>query len=265
MSAIFDYIIAYEDRDSLHTSRWKITGVDTRDPGNTERGWLWMSTVDVSNAVTVSLFKDAAGSSKVMEGTGDISGIADAAVKVTLAEASLSGLSGEMYLEDYDDDTTLVPVLVTLCIDADLSEHWYDIDTLPSDIYSATNGMDIHCAAATKWALLQASQKFSDELGGHGGPEDRRLSSATRLVPDFRRIVVPDQLKEIATLRAIGLALGSAHQRHEDTMYSTLSDKYAEMLKDALDSMNLTFNVTPDTNDDADMSANTATIHPTRL
>ena len=43
MSRFEQYIICYEDRDELHTSRWLLEGVSTKADGNTHRGWLFMN------------------------------------------------------------------------------------------------------------------------------------------------------------------------------------------------------------------------------
>jgi len=261
----FEYGYCYEDRADIHTSRLKLLGMDTREPGNNERGWLWMSTVDTGGSLAVTFYKDQAGASSVMTGTSDISGIADAPVQVVLAEANSSGLSGEIWVHTHDADVTLNAVLVSLCVDEDLAICFADIDDLPDDVYSASEGLAFHCAAATRNTLLRASQLYSTQLGGHGGPEDRRLTGATRLVPDYRRLSVPDELKEVATFWALELALGSKHERHDETMYSELRDYYKECRNNAIDSWNLTFNLDPSDNDDADTTSNTTTSFPTRL
>jgi len=200
-----------------------------------------------------------------MMGTGDISGIDDDAVLVTLSEANSSGLSGEFYFESYSSDMTLNRLKVSLCVDADIAEEWQDLDDLPSDVYSSTQGMAIYCAAATRRTLLRVSQMYTEQLGGFGAPEDRRFDDATRSYPDFRRLISPDQLKETAVYWALELAMGSKHERHEDTMYSELRDYYAEKRAESMSAWNLTFNTNPSTDSDADTSKGIAMVQPTRL
>ena len=257
MSRLEQYIIPYEDRDELHTSRWLLEGVNTKSDGNTYRGWLFMKASDSAGTVTIELYKDPAlgADDKVAEGTADISGVADAPAQATLAVANDSGLSGSFYFESYTSDPAAdcVPVLACLCTDADLAEEWYDLDALPPEVYSVTEGMAAYCGAASKRVLLLVSQMYAEELGGYGGREHVHYTDVTRTTPDWRRLITPDQLKDAATCWALELAFGACHKMGETmTMYSGQRDHYAERRKDAISAWNLTFNLDPDGDEDAD-------------
>jgi len=268
MSRFEQYLICYEDRDEFHTSRWLLEGVSTKDDGNTYRGWLFMKCTKSGDTVTVQLYKDpACGSSDlVASGSADVSGVDDDPVKVSLSEQNSSGLSGSFYFEGYDSDNSdPVPVLVSLCVDADLAEEWYDLDALPKEVYSSSYGMAAYCAAATRKVLLLVSQMYAEELGGYGGREHVHYRDATRSLPDWRRIIVPDQLKEAAVCWALELAFGSCHKLAEETMYSQLRDRFEQRRKDAIAAWNLTFNVDPDSDQDADRLKSITAVRLTRL
>lgn len=250
------YVVPYEDRDLLHTSRWLLEGINTKAGGNIYRGWLFMTAVQADDVVTIELFKDPAlgDDNKVANATPNIATIADAPIKVTLAEQGSSGLTGTFYLESYaaDPPATGVPILVSLCTDIDLAEEWYDLDSLPGEVYDPTNGMAIHCAAASKRVLLLVSQMYAEELGGYGGREHVHYTDVTRTTPDWRRLIVPDQLKDAATCWALELAFGACHKMGEVTMYSELRDRFAQRRAAAISAWNLTFNLDPDVDQDAD-------------
>jgi hypothetical protein len=230
-------------------------------------GWLWMNAVRTDDTLAVDLYRDAAceAGDKVATGSADISTIAEGPVKVALSPANDSGMSGELFVESCLSDVGDAAVLVSLCVDADLAEHYHRIDAFPSDVYDPTSGMARHCAAATRKTLLLASQMYADQLGGFGGPEDRRLAAAAREVPDFRRIVAPDQLKEAAVHWALMLAAGSCHDRAQETIFSRMRDYHDAKRKEAIAAWNLTFNMDPDVDDQADQSRSTAMVRSTRL
>lgn len=266
--AKFDYPIPYEDRDEFHTSRWALSGVNTTDDGNLDAGWLWMLCVDSDDTVTVTLYKDAAcaADDAVATGTADISGIDDAAAKCALAASNASGLTGEFYFESYtDDNASAIPVCVSLCVDADLAEEYRNADSLPPDVYDATNGMAAYCAAASRKTLLLVTQLYAEECGGYGAPEHRHIPAATRTYPRLSVIANPDQLKDAAVHWALMLAFGSCHETARDTMYSTLRDYHDEKRKEAIGSWNLTFNSDPDADADADEQASAGGVRPIRL
>lgn len=251
----FDYCIAYEDRTEVHTSRWSLSGVNTKAAGNTDNGWLWMTAVDSANTAAVTIYKDAACAvgDKVASGTSDISDIADGACACALTEQNSSGLSGSFHFEAYvDDPTVAVPVLVSLCVDADLAIEYINIDDLPSEVYDSTNGMANYCAAATQKVLLLASQMFKEELGGFGAPEHPYHTVASRSYPDYRRIAAPDQLKDAAVHWALMLAFGACHERAASTMYSENREYHDKMREQAIGAWSLSFNTDPDSDEDAD-------------
>jgi len=268
MATVEQYVISYEDRDEVHTSRWKLMGLNTKAAGNTYGGWLFLVATKSGDDATFSLYKDPACASayKVAEGTADVSGVDDAPVKVTLAEANSSGLAGSVYVEDYDSDPSdIIPILVTLCVDTDLIEEWYDIDSLPSEVYDETYGMASHCVAASRKALLLVSQMYAEELGGYGGREHMHYLDATRASPDWRRLIVPDQMKDAAACWALELAFGACHKLAADTMYSALRDRFEQRRKDAIAAWNLTFNVDPDSDQDADSMKSGNAVRLTRI
>lgn len=267
MGRFEQYLICYEDRDDLHTSRWLLDGVSTAAAGNTHRGWLFLTAGRTGQTVTLELYKDpdCGAGDKVATGSADVSAMG-AAVKVDLTEANDSGLSGQVYLESYAaDPPSSVPVLVSLCTDADLAELWRDIDSLPSDVYDAACGMAAHCAVATRRVLLLAGQMYAEELGGYGGPEHVHYAGATRMDPDWRRLIVPDQLSEAAACWALELALGSCHSMAEETMYSQLRDHFAQRRREAVGGWNLTFNTNPDADADADASKSPSAVRLSRI
>lgn len=269
MSRFEQYIISYEDRDVFHTSRWLLEGVNTKSGGNTYRGWLFLKCVKTGDNVVATLYKAAAcgGSDDVaVSSATDVSGIADAPVQITLVEAESSGITGKFFLESYaEDNADAVPVLVSLCTDIDLAEEWYDLSALPATVYDATNGMATHCAAATKKVLLLVSQMYAEELGGYGGREHVHYPNVDREGPDWRRLIVPDQLKDAATCWALELAFGSCHKLGDDTMYSKLRDDYRDRRKDAIGGWSLTFNTDPDSDEDADAMKSATAVRLTRI
>ena len=261
----FEYPIVYEDRDAIHTGRWKLQGVNTREhDANTDRGWLWMETTDASNTVTVNLYKDiaCAADDKVATGTADISGIDDAEVKCTLTEANSSGLSGEFYFLDYDDDTTAIGILATLCVDRDLELLCRRgvLRDFPSDVYDPTYGMARWCAAATEKGLLMVSQLYQEELGGYGARETRHQSGAERDYPRYSVIAAPEQLRDAASHWALMLAHGACYGQSGDTADSVARDYHEEQKNAAVASWNLTFNTDPDADVDADTSAHVGAV-----
>lgn len=263
----FDYVICYENRSRIHTSRWRLDGISTRGDGNTARGWLWMSAALSGDTATIDLFSDPGcqAADKVAEGSADVWTLDAGAVKVSLSEANGSGLSGQLYIERFAADSAGVPVLGSLCVDEDLAEHYQRIDALPGGVYDADEGLARFCAAATRKTLLLVSQLYRQELGGYGGPEDRRLGPCAREVPDFRRIAAPDQLRETAVHWALALALGSCHDRAGETLYRELRDYHDRRREQVLAAWNLTLNLDPDADGQADAAASAVTIRPTRL
>lgn len=256
----FEFPIVYEDHDEIHTARWKLTGMNTREDGaNTDRGWLWMECASSNGTVTVNLYKDAAGDSgdKVATGTADISGIDDAEVKCTLSEANSSGVSGELYFIAYTEDpSALVPICVSLCVDADLELLCRDglLSDFPSDVYDPTYGMARWCAAATEKCLLTISQMFKERLGGFGAPEHRHQTGADRDSPRYSRLAEPAQLRDAASHWALMLAHAACYGQARSTVDSEARDYHERMKNEAVAAWNLTFNTTPDADTDADES-----------
>ena len=110
----FDYMICYEDRGRMRTSRWKLEGVKTLAAGSTDGGWLWLTTARTGDVVTANVFKDAACTTgnKVASGTANVAGMSAAGVRCTLSQANTSGVSGEFFFDVYAADTAVpAPVL----------------------------------------------------------------------------------------------------------------------------------------------------------
>ena len=264
----FDYAFAYEDRSFMHTSRWSLSGVDTRGGGSTTAGRLWMLASLTGQTVTAEIYKtpDCDSGDLVASGTADISDIKTAAAGCTLAQENASGVSGQFWFESYLADCDYpVEVLVTLCTDEDLAIEYCSLDDLPEDVYSATRGMARHCAAATEKVLLLVSGLYARQLGGFGAPEHKYHTAAGRALPDYRRLANPDQLKAAAVHWALSAAFGSCHELGAATMYSHLRDYHERKRIEAVEGWNLTLNLDPDSDEDADASKSSAMVRTTRL
>ncbi len=258
----FEAIIAYEDRRCVHTSRWSLTGVDTRPGGNLSCGWLWMDVEPDGDQLALRLGKAPDGTSPVASGTVDPESLPG---RVALNADGGSGLGGELYVEAFSSAQRGIAVLVSLCVDEHLAEYWADLADLPADLYSPAWGMARHCAAATRRTLLLVSQLHQNQLGGHGPRPDRRLAGARRSLPDYRRLAVPEQLTPAAACWALELALGSKHQRAGQTMYSQLRDHFARQRREAVAQWQLSFNLDPDADHQPDCSDGGRVVRPARL
>jgi hypothetical protein len=264
----FDYAFAYEDRSFMHTSRWSLSGVDTRSGGSTTSGRFWMLTSLTAQSVTAQIYKtpDCDSGELVASGSADISDIETAATACVLTQENTSGVSGQFWLESYQGDCGYpVEVLVTLCSDEDLAIEYSSLGDLPADVYSATHGMARHCAAASEKVLLLVSGLYARQLGGFGAPEHKYHTVAGRSLPDYRRLANPDQLKAAAVHWALGTAFGSCHELGTVTMYSQLRDYHEQKRIESIEGWNLTLNLDPDSDEDADASKSGAMVRTTRL
>ncbi|MCP4376263.1 MAG: hypothetical protein GY794_08835 [bacterium] len=264
----FDYAFAYEDRSYMHTSRWSLSGVDTRSGGSTTSGRFWMLATLNDQSVTVQIYKtpDCDSGGLVASGSADVSDIETAPVACVLTQENTSGVSGQFWFESYLDDCGYpVEVLVTLCTDEDLAIEYSGLDDLPADVYSAARGMARHCAAASEKVLLLVSGVYARQLGGFGAPEHKYHTVAGRLLPDYRRLANPDQLKAAAVHWALSTAFGSCHELGAATMYSQLRDYHEQKRIESIEGWNLTLNLDPDTDEDADASKSSAMVRTTRL
>ena len=264
----FDYAFAYEDRGYMHTSRWSLTGVDTRAGGSTTAGRLWLLTSTAAQTVTAELYKTPACETAdlVASGTSDISDIATGAEVCTLSQENASGVTGQFWFESYQGDCGYpAEVLVTLCTDADLEIEYCSLGDLPDDVYSATHGMARYCAAATEKVLLLVSGLYANQLGGFGAPEHKYHTAAARALPDYRRLANPDQLKSAAVHWALSTAFGSCHELGAETMYSQLRDYHEQKRSEAIEGWALALNLDPDTDEDADTIKSGAMVRTTRL
>ena len=262
----FEYPFAYEDRGSIHTSRWLLDGVNTKAAGNTTAGRVWLLCSRDGDTVTADLYKDpdCDSAEKVASGSADISAIDSAAARCELSEQNDSGLSGQFHFESYTADPGYaVEVLVSLCTDADLADEFSNLSDLP--VYGSSVGLARYCAVATRKVLLLVSQMYAEELGGFGAPEHLYHTVSLRETPDFRRLANPDQLKDAAVHWALMVAFGACHERAEQTMYSHWRDYHDSKRKEAVAAWNLTFNTDPDSDEDADTQKSSGTVRITRL
>lgn len=253
----FDSCIVYEDRDALHTSRLKLEGVKTiLDGQNTADGWLWMDATLTGTSLALDLYKTLAGAAgdKVAAASGlDISAAATTPVKFTLAEANSSGMSGEIYVHLCAETVEKIPVMVSLIHDDDLDDHYDDVANLPK--YDATVGMAEFCALATEECLHRVSQKFPDLFGGVGVGEHRHNLTASRLVPDMRRLANPVELRIAAIHKALAIAFRTSHDRADETAFSDLGDYHLNLYDQEMAGIHLTIDVDPDSDTDADYIA----------
>jgi len=241
MARKWETIICYEDRcDGFRTSRWRLSGVNTRQGfENTDGGVLWLEMTRAGDTVTVSLYKSASrgASDEVATGSANVSGLdgtAAAAAEVDLAEANASGLTGSLRLHQVHADAAC-PVQVGFCVDEDLHALWDGIESLPG--YDATRGCAEFIRLAGEDLLAKVAAMFRDRLGGNGTAEAWFLEDPTRSVPDLRRIANPAQLRAACAHRALALAIGRSHKMGADTMYSRLRDYHQSEHERALASL----------------------------
>jgi len=241
MAREWETIICYEDRSThLTTSRWRLAGVKTRQNAeNTDGGVLWLETTRDGDTVTADLFQDPArqAADKVATGTADASGLdgtAANAAPVELSEANASGLTGCVYLHDYQGDGA-APVQVALCVDDDLAALWDGIADLPG--YDASAGCAEFIRLAGEDVLAKVSAMFQDQLGGYAAAAAWFITDAARILPDLRRIANPAQLRSACAHRALEIGLGRSHRTGSETMYSRLRDYHRAEYERALGSV----------------------------
>jgi hypothetical protein len=263
----FDKIVCYEDRDAIKTSRWLLDGIKTKTGSLNVDGscgaWLYMTASYAAPTLTVTLYKDAAGTNSVATGTSNLSTLSTAPVKVTLAQANTSGISGSFYVHRRASDVTLVPVLVGLCVDADLEAEYDRLSTLPN--YDATAGMAEYIAYASRTVLMRVASQFKSQLGGYGDEESPKLAAATRDYPDFRAIASPEQLREAAVHCAMEQIFYSRHELADETMYSARAQRHAQKFEQAMAGLNLAFNTDPDSDQNADQTASYGAVRLVRV
>ncbi|MCP4309492.1 MAG: hypothetical protein GY788_32380 [bacterium] len=262
----FDHIIAYEDRDEIFTSRWLLDGVITKD--GTENiatdGMAWFSASASGDTLTITVYADAAGSGDIATGTASVAAIALAATKVTLAQANSSGISGELWVEEYTSAVTLAPMKVSLVMDTDLSLEYQRIEQAHMDsVYHSTNGYAEYCAAATKEILNLATSLFKEQMGGYGTKELRYLL-ADRITPDWRTIVQPGQYMSVAKYWALWkICYAACEGLDENDVMWQKAEYFRAQYEDAKASLHPTFDT--DNDGDADESASASIIHLERV
>jgi len=265
MARPWETIIAYEDRaDHLTTSRWRLSGVCTRETGgNTDDGTLWLVTTKSGDTVTATLHKNAACSASVASGTADVSSTDNTganAAQVTLTAANSSGLSGSFWIHNYADDDTC-PVQVCLCVDEDLDLFFDGIEDLPG--YDTAYGAAEFIRAAGEECVGRVMTLYRDQLGGHGDSEAWYITDASRVYPDLRRIANPRQLRHACAHLALSNALLRHHQRASDTMYSDLADRHRALYEDLMSSLVLA--VKSGSGDNAEASKGVTVIRQSRV
>jgi hypothetical protein len=240
----WESVICYEDRSRFQTSRWRLTGIRTRQSGqNTADGVLWLKMTRAGDTVTAGLYKDDGldADDKVAGGTADLSaadGSAEHAAVVTLSPANSSGLAGSFHLHTHAADDAC-PVQVALCTDEDLDALFDGIEDLPG--FDTTAGMAEFIRLASDDVVCQVARLFGDQLGGAGAAEAWFITDAPRGVPDLRRVANPGQLRLACACRALAIAIGRNHLRAGETAYSALRDSFNAQYEKAIDSLALTF------------------------
>lgn len=249
MARMWESIISYENRSGhIRTSRWRLTGVRTKeDAENTGSGLLWMKTAKSGDNVTCDLYKDdgLGAADQVCDGAAaDVSGCDNTganAAQVVFTATSFSGvatgLSGEMWIHSYTSDTS-APIVVALCTDEDLDSLWDDIENLPG--YDSTVGCAEFIRVAQDDVIGKVAARYQDELSGYGAREAWWITDAGRSYPDLRRIANPAQLRLACAHRALAIAIGRSHQRAENTMYSELRDHHNAQYEAAMQALVLT-------------------------
>ena len=244
MSRKWESIICYENRgEAFTTSRWRLSGLRTKAGAeNTDGGVLWFEATRDGDAVTASLYKDAARTmaAEVASGTADVSGTdgsPESAVELTLAAVNNSGLSGSLMLHQHLADD-VCPVQAALCVDSDLDTLWDGIEALSG--YDATAGCGEFIRLAGEDVLAKVSAIFRDRLGGQAAGA-WFLADAGRDLPDLRRIANPAQLRLACAHRALEIALGRSHRTGGESMYSRLRDYHRAEFDRAMASLVLAF------------------------
>ena len=267
MARKWQAIICYEDRsDHLTTSRWRLSGVATKEGAqNTDDGDLWLKTTKSGDDVTADLYKDdaCASGNKVATGTADVSGCDNTganAAELTLTAAESSGLSGSFWIHNYEGDDTC-GVKVALCTDEDLGALWDGIEALTG--YDATNGCAEFIRVAGEEILGLLTQRFREQLGGHGAKEAWFITDAERLLPDLRRIANPDQVRLACAHRALAIAIGRSHQLADPTMFSELQNRHNAECESAMASLVLA--IKAGSGDDASESKSPTSVSQSRV
>ena len=264
----FNHIIVYEDRAEIRTSRCVLDGIITKDTGNTHEGHLWMSTVATGNNIVATLYKDRAGSSSVaVSDSVDVSDVDTTPAILTFSEADSSGITGTIWVHSFTTDVTLVPMVVSLCMDQDIEDEYARSEEAHMNgAYDATVGFARYCSIATSHVMRLVTQLYMNELGGFGGAEDYTLDSPDRLDPDWRGIIVPLQLLDAAKYYACWkIFMSQSESDGEDDMLAFKASQCKEQFDDAVSKISLTINTDPDVDEDADLSKRVVTTRMTRV
>lgn len=267
MARKWEAIICFEDRSVVHTSRWRLSGVKTKeDAENTDGGVLWLELSKSGDTVTANLYKDdgLAAENKVLTGTVDVSGVDGTganAAECALTDPGSGGLSGSFWIHDYQSDPAGgIPVQVALCVDEDADGLWDGIEDLPG--YHATNGLAEHIRMASHDVLGKVMAIYQDQLGGYAAAEAWFITDAQRSFPDLRCIANPGQLRVACAYHALEMACGSAHQRAGETMYSENRDYFRGLYERAMSTLVMAFK--SGSGDDAADSASAQTVRMER-
>ena len=205
MTATFERVICYEDRGSVQTHSWWLEGVKTTPTGNTDHGRLWADFIYSGSTYQVDLYKspDQQPTDKVASGQSESLG------EIDLSEENSSGLTGQLYWEDYIQDQTGVVVYVSLATDGDVQRWWRDYTQLSG--YDGTYGLAEYHAWAMGVVLDSVSRRFAEELGGYGAVP--WWQSGAKLYPDLRRVANPECMRDAQALCVLYQALGADVQR----------------------------------------------------
>lgn len=263
----FDSIIAYEDRALIRTSRWELDGIVTKDSGNTDRGWLWFSTVQTGDNIVMTLYKDRAGTNDVAESDSvDVSDADTTPVMLTFSQANTSGISGIVWIEDFTEDVTLEPAIVSLCMDQDIEDIYARSDEAHmADVFNSTTGFARFCSVATSHVVRLITSLYMQEIGGFGAVEAFNLTSPDRLNPDWRGVVAPLQLLDAAKYYACWYIFMAADESDgSDSMLAFKATTCKELFDEAVSKISLTINTNPDEDEDADLTRSASVTRPTR-
>ena len=265
--ATFDHIIVYEDRDAIQTSRWRLTGLSTKDDGETDGGWLWMAATKSGDDVTISVNDGISLPTTLASGTVDVSTIATAPLKVTLTAVAASGITGEVYLHSWTETVSAVPMCVSLCMDSDIElEYARSEQAHMTDVYDSSIGYAQYCNMASAFILRLVAKLYPNEMGGFGAEEHRNLTAAERLVPRWSRIANPLQLLDAAKFYACWkLCIAADESDGDDSMLAYKAEQFREQYKDAVSAWNILFNTDPDADSDGDVAASASVKRPERV
>lgn len=225
MSATFERVICYEDRDASLTHSWWLEGIKTTATGNTDHGKLWADFTYSGSTYVVDLYKSSNRQSADKVASGSSASLGE----ISLSEANSSGISGQLDWEEYAEDQTSVVVYVSLAVDEDVQRWWQDYTQLSG--YDGTYGLATYHGWAVGTVLDSVSRRFAEELGGYGSVPWWQAGS--KLYPDLRRLANPECLRDAQALCVLYQALGADVQR-SDSVFAKQRDYFQNCYAEAI-------------------------------